>query len=92
MYNSEVKPLYIAFLNSINLSGYKIGLAYELYDQPKISLKNSTLKNCLFGATNIVKNNDKDKWVYSGYGVVFDRGDWWSLSNGSVRNVNNFWC
>ena len=26
---------------------------------PKIPLRNFTLKNCLFGATNIVKNSDK---------------------------------
>ena len=36
-------------------------------------------KNSLFGVTNIVKNNDKDKWVYSVYGIAFDRGDCWSF-------------
>ena len=35
-------------------------------------LRNFTIKNCLFGATNVVKNNDKDKWAYSGYGIAFD--------------------
>ena len=29
-------------------------------------------KNCLFGATNVVKNSDKEKWVYSGYGMTFN--------------------
>ena len=29
-------------------------------------------KNCLFGATSIVKNNDKEKYVYSCYGIAFD--------------------
>ena len=27
---------------------------------------NFKFKNCLFGATNIVKNSDKEKYVYSG--------------------------
>ena len=31
------------------------------------------IKTCLFGATNVVKNSDNDMWVYSGYGVAFDR-------------------
>ena len=33
---------------------------------------NFTLKNRLFGATNTVKNNVKDKFVYSGYGIAFN--------------------
>ena len=44
----------------------------------------------MFGATNIVKNSDKDKWVYSGYGIVIDGGDWGSFNNGSARNVKIF--
>ena len=26
----------------------------------------------LFGGTNVVKNNDKGKYVYSGHGIVFN--------------------
>ena len=37
--------------------------------------------------TNIVKNSDKDKWVFSGYGIAFDGRDWWSFGNGTARNV-----
>ena len=33
---------------------------------------NFKLKNCLFGATNKVKNNNEEKYVYSGYGITFD--------------------
>ena len=51
----------------------KVYIVYELYDWAKIPLKNFTLKNCLFGATNIIKNSDKDKWMYSGYGIAFAR-------------------
>ena len=28
--------------------------------------------NCMFGATNIVQNSDKRKYVYSGYEIAFD--------------------
>ena len=29
-------------------------------------------KNCLFRITNIANNSDKEKYVYSGYGITFD--------------------
>ena len=32
---------------------------YDLDNWSKNPLKNFTLKNCLFGGTNTVKNNDK---------------------------------
>ena len=44
-------------------------------------------KNCLFGATNIIKNRDKEKYVYSGYRIIFNSTDWWSFGNGTARNV-----
>ena len=39
---------------------------------PKIPLRNFTMKNCLFGGTNIVKINNKENYVYSGYRIAFD--------------------
>ena len=51
------------------VNGYS---AYALDNWPRNPLNNFTLKNCLFGATNIVKNNGKSKYVYSGYGIAFD--------------------
>ena len=45
------------------------------------------IKNCLFGATNIVKNNDKGKYVYRDYGIVFDGADWWSFGNDFAGTV-----
>ena len=46
-------------------------------DWPKIPLRNFTLKNYLLGATNIVKNSDKSKCVYSGYRIAFHgQGGW----------------
>ena len=46
-------------------------IVYELDMWPKNLLDNFTLKNCLFGATNIVKNSDKTKWVYSVHEIAF---------------------
>ena len=31
------------------------------------------LENCLFGAVSLTKNDDIDKYKYSGYGIGFDR-------------------
>ena len=41
------------------------------------------------GAISIVKNSDRGKYVYSGYGEVFDGKSEWSSDNGTVRNVIN---
>ena len=41
-----------------------------------------TLKNCLFGAVNLTKNADIDKYGYSGYGIRFDRRSRFSFPNG----------
>ena len=49
--------------------------------------KHFTPNFCLFGATNIVKNNDKEKYVYSGYRIGFDGKGSWSFGNDFARNV-----
>ena len=55
---------------------------YDLDAWPKIPLRNFALKNCLFGGTNIVKDCDKEKHVYSCY-----RKGEWSFGNDYARNV-----
>ena len=55
----------------------KIVQVYIVYDLgnwilPKNLPINFTLKDCLFWATDIVKNSDKQKYMYSGHGIVFD--------------------
>ena len=62
-------------------------IVYDLNDSPKVPLRNFTLKNYLFGATNIVKNSDKRKYVYNGYGIAFDGKGEWSFGNSYARNV-----
>ena len=45
----------------------------------------------MFGATNIVKNSDKEKYVYNGYGIAVDGKGECSFSNDPARNVIMFW-
>ena len=58
-----------------------------VYTWPKIPLRNLTLKNCLFGATNTVRNSDRENYVYSVYGIAFDGKSAWSFSDDFARNV-----
>ena len=43
-----------------------------LYTWSKVPTNNFKFKNCLFVATTIAKNSNKEKYVYSGYGIIFD--------------------
>ena len=108
--NSKVKPLYTAFLNSIKLSEYRIGIifdkdplaaeqknyltkivnGYVVYDfdaWPRNTTNNFKFKNCLFEATNIVRNSEKEKYVNSGYGIIFDSAGSWRFDNDFAGNV-----
>ena len=110
VYNSKLKPLYTAFLHSIRLFEYRIGIkfnkdrlaveqnnyltkivnvdiVYDVNPWPRNPPNNFKFKNCLSGATNIVKNSDKEKYVYSGYGITFDSEGSWSSYNDFPRNV-----
>ena len=44
-------------------------------------------KNCLFGATNKVKNSDKEKYVYGEYRIAFDSEISWRFVYEFARNV-----
>ena len=71
----------------------KIVIFYIVYDlaawlrNPTNSFK---FRNCLFGATNIVKNSDKEKYVYSGYGITLNSGGSLSFENDTARNITIF--
>ena len=60
---------------------------YDLAAWPRNLTNNFKFKNCLFGAANIIKNSDKEKHVYSGYGTKFDSAGSWSFINGTATNV-----
>ena len=82
--------------NKKKLSGNGIGIKVD--EDPLATEQNSyvvkiltfKLKNCLFGATNILESTDKEKWVYSGYGIIFDVACLWDLTDDFARNVSIF--
>ena len=43
-----------------------------------------------FGVTNIEKNSDKEKYVYSGYGIAFDGKGQGSSGNDLAKNIIAF--
>ena len=51
-----------------------MSILYGLGNLSVYMLDSFILKNCFFNATNILKNSDKGKYVYSGYGITFDSG------------------
>ena len=57
-------------------------IVYDLVAWPRNATNNFKFKNCLFGVTNIVKDNDKEKYVHSRYGTTFDSPGWCSFNNG----------
>ena len=48
-------------------------IVYELDVWPKTPLRNFTLKKLLVWIDQYSKKRDKEKYVYSGYGIAFDR-------------------
>ena len=44
----------------------------------------------MFGVTNIGKNSDKEKYVYSGYGIAFDGKGEQSFGDDLTKNVTVF--
>ena len=60
---------------------------YDLAAWPRNLTNNFKFKNLLFGATNIVKNRDKENCIYSGCRITFDSGGSWSIDNDTARNV-----
>ena len=51
-------------------------IVFDLETCPRNPTNNFKFKNCLFGATSIVKNIDKEKFVYNEYGITFDSAGW----------------
>ena len=44
----------------------------------------------MFATTNKVKNNHKENWGYSGYGITFDSASSWSFDQEYARNIAIF--
>ena len=63
-------------------------IVYDLDAWSKNLTNNFRFKNCLFGATNIVKKSDKEKYICSGYVLTFGSAGSWGFDN----DFANFWC
>ena len=59
------------------VNGYII---YDLDAWPRNPNNNFKFENCLFDANNIVKDSDKEKWVYSDNGITFDSEGSWNFT------------
>ena len=59
----------------------------DLDGWPRNPPNNFKFKNCLFGSITVIKNSDKEKYVYSGYGITFDSAGSWSFNNDTARNI-----
>ena len=57
-------------------------IVYDLDNWPK----NPLIIFCLFGGTNIVNNNHKEKYVYSGCGTAFEGKGGWKFGSDFARN------
>ena len=62
-------------------------IVYDLDAWSRNTTNNFKFKNCLFGAINVVKYSDKEKYVNSGYGITVDSAGLWSFDNDTARNV-----
>ena len=67
-----------------------VHIGYDLDAWPRNSNDNFKFKNCLFGAASVVKNSDKEKYVYSGYGILFNSAASWSFDNDIAKNITLF--
>ena len=70
--------------DKITYTHKKVVNIYSVYELGASSSSNSdpTIKNVLFGAVNLTKNADIDKYRYSGYGIGFDRISSFSFPSG----------
>ena len=86
------KDLLAVEQNNYTTKIVNVCIVHGLYAWPRNLTNNFKFKSNLFGTTNIVKSSDKEKYVYSGYGIIFDSAGSWSFDNNSERNVIIFWC
>ena len=65
-----------------------IYIVYEINKKGNTVISDPTLENCLFGAVTLTKNDDIEKYKYSGYGIGFDGKSRFSFSSGGYgQNV-----
>ena len=90
--NARIKIKFNGDLLRQNQVTYKHGPVVNIYivyeTTPDTKTSNIALENCLFGAVKLIKNDDVDKYKYSGYGIEFDsRGSFSHPNGGDGKNV-----
>ena len=65
-------------------------IAYDLDIWLRKRTNNFKFKNCLFGGTNTIKNNGKEKYLCSGYRITSESAGSWSFGSDFSRNVTIF--
>ena len=78
--------------NVIEHNDYKtkiltVYIVYDLDNWPKNPHRFFILKICLFGSTNIVKDNDKEKYVFCGYETAFNGKGSRGFNDDFARNI-----
>ena len=91
IYYWKSKGLYDERINSITASNRSITPQLSYYGTFEISRyfnisSYPTLENCLFGAVSLTKHCGVAQYIYSGYGIGFDRKKTFSFGNGTARN------
>ena len=61
------KDLLAVEQNNYTTKSVNIYMVYDLNSWPKNPNNNFKFNNCLFGATSVAKNSDKEKYLYCGY-------------------------
>ena len=85
-YGSCLKQYIITFTHEKILNIY---IVYKL--SPNLIIHDFTLENCFFGTVKLTKNNDIDKYKYSGYGIGFDSSGTFLFPDGGFgQNVIRF--
>ena len=73
---------------SVHQEEENLYISYKIDCRPRDLNTDFTLDNCLFGAVELTKYTDPDKYKYSGYGIGFDTRSEFSLPDGNVgKNV-----
>ena len=63
-------------------------ISYTLGPQLRNLNTDFTLGNCLIGSIKLTKNNDRDKYKYTGYGIGLDFRSEFLFTDGSIgKNI-----
>ena len=76
MYNSKLIALHGANIQQFNSNDVtkivNVYIVYDLDNRSKNPPRKFISKNCLFGSTDTVIDNNSEKYMYSSYIIAFD--------------------